>query len=226
MTTAKILMAGAAGLLLAGTVSGCRIESGDRTETSNAYEVAEVATRLEITGKAGSVRVVASSGPIKVRERVKYKDKKVTTRHAVAGGVLKLTDDCVEDCEVGYTVQIPAATVAAINLGEGSIAVEDLTGDLDLRTEGQIEGIGLGGKRVKATGDSGRISLSFAAVPDDVTAKNTAGEVTIAVPSGTKYKVKTSRSAGSAKVTVDTDDSSAHAITAGTDVGDVVVKNS
>ncbi|WP_412543167.1 DUF4097 family beta strand repeat-containing protein [Longispora sp. K20-0274] len=226
MTSSRVFAVGMVGLALVGTVAGCRIQTGDRSQVDSSYEVTEAATRLEVTGRAGAIKVTTGDGPIVVREHVTYRADRPATKHDLSDGVLRLTNDCRDSCEVDYTIRVPATLAAKLVNDEGMISVAGLTGDLEVRTDaGLVEGTGLGGRKVRVTADAGKVSLGFTGVPDDVTAKSTAGEVEIVLPAGTSYRVNASNTVGSRTVSVQTSDASTHVITASTDVGSLEIRN-
>jgi hypothetical protein len=146
-------------------------------------------------------------------------------------------------CDVRHEVQVPPAIevmidgpdgdVSASGLSgpltvdrlTGDITVVELSGPLDLRARsGEITGEGLRAGAVRAESDTGDVRLELVAPPQSVDITTDNGEVDLAVPSGTAYRVDVNSGAGEERVLVPLDPASAHTLRVEGDTGDVTVR--
>ena len=88
---------------------------------------------------------------------------------------------------------------------------------------GLISATGLTGASVSMVTSVGAISAAFAAAPATVRATARVGAITLRVPGTASYQVSADAHIGKAAVSVPQSASSAHAITATTDVGAIVI---
>jgi DUF4097 and DUF4098 domain-containing protein YvlB len=162
---------------------------------------------------------------------------------------LRLDVDCNDGlatrCDVDYTVEVPPAYEVVIGgtAGDitasrltgpltverlsGDIAVFDLTGPLDLRTRsGEITGDALRTAVLRAESDTGDVRLELLAAPRSVDIGTANGEVDLAVPVDTAYRVAATTDSGEASVLVPVDPASAQELRVESDTGDVTVRPS
>jgi hypothetical protein len=149
-------------------------------------------------------------------------------------------------CGVSYTLDVPRAVSVEARSSAGNVTVAGVDGDVEARSEagvvrvtdvggsveahssaGRIEGSGLRGPVARAETSAGRVTLSFAAAPSEVTARSAAGNVEIEVPAdGIAYRVEAHSTVSAAEVTVPLDPRSDRTIEARTSAGRVVVTTS
>jgi DUF4097 and DUF4098 domain-containing protein YvlB len=147
-------------------------------------------------------------------------------------------------CGTEYVITVPKNLAVRVDNTSGTIKVSDVAGGATLKTtSGDVEAHAIGGElTIEATsGDieasaltatkvhskttSGRVELTFATVPDEVSAQGTSGDVTVSVPEGTEtFKVDTDTSSGDEHTEVRTDPAATRSITAKTSSGDVTVE--
>jgi hypothetical protein len=146
-------------------------------------------------------------------------------------------------CTATYELRVPANTTLQLHTSDGNILVSGITGDLDLRTsdgaihadgatgrlqlhtsDGSITARNLRGTTISAVTSDGRVLLTFAVDPAQVTARSSDGDVEITVPrDGTAYKVDAATSDGSRQVDVATNPDGSRSIFAHTSDGAVRV---
>jgi DUF4097 and DUF4098 domain-containing protein YvlB len=149
----------------------------------------------------------------------------VTTR-TVSGTTLTVTYTCQAQvvCGVAYTLQVPRAVTVQVTTGTGEIRLAGLAGSVTAEADaGIISATGLTGASVSLTTNVGGISASFAAAPATVRAVAHIGAITLRLPGAASYKVTANAHVGKAAVSTRRSSSSAHVITATTDVGAIVV---
>jgi hypothetical protein len=173
-------------------------------------------------------------------------DRPVITE-TVVGDTLRLTADCgrflVHFCSVSYSLDVPRAVSVEAHSSAGRVTVEGIDGDVEARSEagsvavadiggavnlrsaaGRIEGTGLRSPTAAAESSAGRVSLTFAAAPTEVTARSSAGTVEIVVPDdGSTYRVTADSSVSEPEVQVATSPDADRSITAVTSAGGVSV---
>ena len=105
---------------------------------------------------------------------------------------------------VGGSGQLGVASMAGpvtAQTGSGEVDLARTTGPLDIRVgSGQINATDLQSAQVTAEAGSGEVDLAFAAPPTSVTARATSGQVSVAVPPGTQYRVNASVVSGEKNV--------------------------
>jgi hypothetical protein len=148
-------------------------------------------------------------------------------------------------CDVEYVVEVPPAfevqvdgtagdVVASRLTGPvtvdrlaGDIAVFDMAGPLDLRTTtGEITAEGLRSEVVRAESETGDVRLELLAAPRSLDVESTSGEIDLAVPGDTGYRIDADTQAGDERVMVVTDPTSPRIIRADGVVGDVSIRPS
>ncbi|MFC5993030.1 DUF4097 family beta strand repeat-containing protein [Pseudonocardia hispaniensis] len=214
---------------LAGTSATSGSDGSVRTESgSQRYD--QAISRVEIDSDAGDVELRSGpDGAAQVERTLRWTDERPTVTESVDGDVLRITARCPDGprigrCEVALTVTAPAAVSVRTKLGAGGITVDDLTGDQDLATSaGRVHGAGLRGATVRAQSSAGGVELAFAAAPQQVEVRATAGDVTVRVPATEAYRVQARSTAGTVRVNVADDPGATRTILARTTAGDVTV---
>ncbi|GAA2442733.1 DUF4097 family beta strand repeat-containing protein [Actinomadura vinacea] len=169
---------------------------------------------------------------------------KPAAKWTINGDRLTLATDCgglIGGCEVRYRVLVPRkaalsiegengkisatgfGTALRIRGDNGAITVNGSTGPLDLGSEnGELRATATRSARVSATSQSGKVTLSFDAVPQQVLTTTENGEVTVEVPRAT-YKVTTTTDSGEVRAGVPADPASPRTITARTENGSITL---
>ncbi|MBG6139067.1 DUF4097 family beta strand repeat-containing protein [Longispora fulva] len=229
MTKLRNVAVGVIALLSVGALAACGLDDLTENREENAYEVTDAVTKLDIQAQAGAVTVRAGTGPIKVKEILRYNGSKPKATHVVADGTLRLVDGgCsgIRNCGVEYEVTVPATLGVTVKTSAGAVDASGLSGEVSLETNaGSVEALTMGTKKLRIRSDAGRIRAEFTVVPDDVDVQTSAGSVAVVVPSGSTYAVDAKTSAGSRDITVQTDPASGHKIRAETSAGKIEVRN-
>jgi hypothetical protein len=146
-------------------------------------------------------------------------------------------------CDVRHEVEVPAAFEVVIDGLDGDVVANrlsgpltvdrvtgditavDLTGPLDLRSRtGEIRGELLHTEVVRADSDTGDIRLELVTPPRSVDVTTDNGEVDLAVPADTTYRVDASTRSGEERVLVPLDSASARSLRVDGVTGDVTVR--
>jgi DUF4097 and DUF4098 domain-containing protein YvlB len=107
----------------------------------------------------------------------------------------------------------------------GDITAIDLTGPLDLRSsDGEITGDTLRTDVLRAASDTGDVRLELVTPPRSVDIATAAGEVDLAVPVDTAYRVDADTDSGEESVLVPVDPASDRVLRVDGDTGDVTVR--
>jgi DUF4097 and DUF4098 domain-containing protein YvlB len=206
------------------------------------------ASRFVVDADTGDVTIGPSTdGRVHVRTVVRHglSEPELIEESTSAGLRLDVAcnDMVATHCDVQYTVEVPQAFEVVIGgtAGDvtasrltgpltvdrlaGDIAVFDLTGPLDLRTRtGEITGDTLRTEVVRVDSDTGDVQLELLAPPQSVDATTGSGEIDLAVPADTTYRVDAGSDSGEERVLVPLDPASARALHADSDTGDVTVR--
>ena len=196
------------------------------------YTVASPVTTVIVNGSAGTISVTGSHrGTVEVTERSYYSSSKKppATSHTVSGGTLTLSYSCPTQvtCGVSYDVAVPSGTAVRVSDREGAITLASLSGPVTAQTiAGVITASGLAGPSASLSSRAGSITAAFASVPASVTASTNAGPITLTLPPSAAYKVAAHTYVGTSTVTVHQSTSSAHVISASSDLGSITINSS
>lgn len=225
-----------------GATSACELLPGETFEDETS--VSQKVSSVRLDNESGGVTVRGKDGldEVKLHREVKYHgDRPKGPTHEVDGGVLKL-GGCGDDCEVRYTVEVPAGIPVSgktsngelkmsevgtvhVSTSSGRISLEDVTGAVDVRSSnGRIEGRGLKGGGIRAETSNGDVDLASSDA-QDVQVKTSNGDVDVAVPAGS-YRVTAKSDNGSKDIGIGNDPSGDHRLSLVTNNGDVTVKSS
>jgi hypothetical protein len=214
-------------------------------ERTNAFTPA---TNRLVVDADGDVTIGPSSdGQVHVHTVVRHGLGEPEIVHEATPAGVRLAAGCREflavHCGIRHEVQVPPAFDVVIDGADGDVTASglsgpltvdrltgditavDLTGPLDLRSRtGEIRGDALRVDVLRAASDTGDVRLELVAPPQsvDVTADN--GEVVLAVPVGTAYRVDASSDSGEERVLVPLDPTSSHTLRVDGDTGDVTVR--
>ena len=231
------LLMGMAGLALAGchaTGTGAPSASaspglsvpGTHRVTAT-YRISAPVSTVVVAGHAGNVTVTGGSGPtISVTQEADYSRTPPTTTRTVSGSTLTVTYTCPVQvvCGVAYTLTVPRGVAVQASTGAGSVRLSGLAGTVTAKADvGLISATGLTGASVSLTTNVGAINASFASAPATVQASARVGAITLRVPGTASYKVTADAHVGKATVSTAQSPSSAHSITATTDVGAILI---
>lgn len=235
MMTALPVSAVVAAVCATFALSGCSVsidlgdEVTERTET-RAFDATAI-ERLRV--ETGNGRVSMTAGvrdEIVVTARLRESDEG-DAQHVVREdeGTLVVEGRCDggwrDECSVGFDISLPTGLDVDVETDNGQIDVDGIVGSVDLETDnGEIVAQGLSSSDVRARSDNGRIELTFAVTPDQVTASTDNGAIEIRFPDdGAAHEVSTSTDNGSVDVGVRTDPTSDRTITAESDNGSIVI---
>jgi hypothetical protein len=175
--------------------------------------------------------------------------RKAKHSESVADGVLRVRGYCQghiifsDSCSMGFEIVVPPGSTVQAESSTGDLRITGPaaavlastdTGDVRVirateaiklhSSTGDITGRQLSSKIVSAETNTGDVSLTFAAPPNQVLAHTDTGDVGIGVPNdGTTYRVDAGTSTGDRTVTVPTSTSSRQSIRARTSTGDAKV---
>ncbi|RJL35668.1 hypothetical protein D5H75_02450 [Bailinhaonella thermotolerans] len=190
-------------------------------------------SELRVRAKWGRVEIVGRDAPgVRVTETHRWTTEAPKAAHSVSeGGSVQLTSTCSKGaenrggkCEVDFKVEVPRGAQVDAYVFGGPVALRGLGGKITVETEaGEVEGEELTGKQVSAKSGAGDVRLAFAAIPDRVVARATAGNGTVRVPRGS-YNVKVDSDAGLGKIGVTQDRRSPHTIEVATGAGDFSIQ--
>ena len=204
---------------------GLSVPGTHRTTTT--YQVSASVSTVVVVGHAGNVTVTGGSGPtVSVTQQADYSRTPPTTTRTVSGNTLTVTYSCPTQvvCGVAYTLEVPRSIAVQVSTGAGSVRLAGLAGSVTAKADvGLISAAGLTCASASLTTNVGAISASFATAPTTVQASANVGAITLHVPGTTSYKVTADAHVGKATVSITQSPSSAHAITATTDVGAIVI---
>jgi hypothetical protein len=127
-------------------------------------------------------------------------------------------------CGVAYTLTVPRTVAVQVTTGTGAIRLAGLAGTVTAKADvGLVSATGLTGASVSLITSVAAVSASFAATPATVQASARVGAITLHVPGTASYKVAADAHLGKTTVSIPQSSSSAHVITATTDVGAIII---
>jgi hypothetical protein len=225
--------AGAGLALLAGLplLAGCgalgKVGATAHNPPASAFTVSARVTAVVIDGGSGSVDVTGSSRTtVSVSQHASYSKTPPSTKHVLHGRTLTMSYTCPVqlECGVSYNVQVPRGVAVSVSTSAGSVTLTALAGKVSARADaGLITAVALGSAVASFKSDAGGVIATFSAAPTSLTATTNVGPITLTVPGSVAYLVDAHTVIGSATVTVKRSTSSAHSISARSDVGSVSI---
>jgi hypothetical protein len=205
---------------------GLSIPGTHRSTTE--YRISSPVSTVIVISHAGNVTVTGGGGSAtSVTQQATYSKTPPVTTRAVSGGILTITYSCPVQlvCGVSYVVQVPRDAAVQATAEAGAIRLSGLAGNVTAKADvGLIDATGLTGASVGLTTEAGGITAAFATPPAAVQAVARVGAITLRVPGGVSYRVAANAHVGKATISVPQSSSSAHVITATTDVGAITVR--
>jgi hypothetical protein len=130
-------------------------------------------------------------------------------------------------CGVSYDVQVPAGVAVSVSTGAGAVTLTSLAGTVSAHAgAGLVTAVDLRSAAASFTANAGGVVASFAAAPRSVSASTNVGPITLTVPGSVEYRLSTHTVVGSSTITVRRSTSSAHSISARSDLGSISVSPS
>ena len=215
-------------------IAGCgalgKIGAGSHNPPASVFTVSARVTAVVINGGSGSIDVTGSSrSTVSVSQQATYSDKPPTAAHVLNGTTLTLSYTCPAEfvCGVSYTVQVPADVTVTVATGTGTVTLTSLAGTVTARADaGLITAADMRSPVASFKSNAGGVIATYSAVPRSVTAATNVGPITLSVPGSAEYRLSTHTVVGTSTVTVRRSTSSAHSITASSDLGSITVNPS
>jgi hypothetical protein len=216
--------------LLAGCGGLPKLGAGTHNPPAAKFTVSARVTSLVINGGSGSINVTGSSrSTVAVSQQASYSGKPPTVTHVLHGTTLTLSYTCPRElvCGVSYDVQVPAGITVSASTGAGSVTLTSVGGTVSAHAgAGLITAVDLRAAVASFTSSAGGIVATFSAVPRSLTASTSVGPITLTVPGSVAYRLSTHTVVGTSTITVRRSDSSAHSISARSDLGSISVNPS
>ncbi len=195
-------------------------------KSTTVYRVSAPVSTMIVTSHAGDVTVIGGGSVTSITQQADYSSTPPVTIRSISGKTLTVTYACPVQlvCGVAYVIRVPRDVAVEATAGAGAIRLTGLAGRVTAKADvGFITATGLTGASVSLTNDVGGISATFTAAPATVEARTRIGAITLRVPNSASYKVMVDDHIGKATVSVRQSSSAPHAITAVTDVGDILI---
>lgn len=223
--------AGASSLALLPLLAGCgslsQLGAPPHNRPATSFTVPGPVSAVVIRGGSGSIDVTGSTrSTVRVSQQVSYSKTPPNATHSLHGGTLTLSYSCPVElvCSVSYDIQVPRGVAVTVSAGAGSITLTSLTGPVSARASaGLITATDLRSATASFTSNAGAVLASFLAAPRSLTANTNVGPITLTVPGSAAYRINTHTFVGSATVTVHRSGSSAHSISARSDLGSISI---
>jgi hypothetical protein len=246
VVTAAVLLV----VLVCGTGAVEMLSQVVRTTLERTSTIAPATDRFVVDADVGEVTLTPSAdGRVHVRTIVRHGlgEPELVEESTPTGVRLDVRCHALLDsrCEVEYLVEVPpafevqvggtAGNVVASRLTgpltvdrmAGDIAVFDMAGPIDLHTStGEITAEDLRTEVVSVESDTGDIRLELLAAPRSLDVRSISGEIDLAVPGDTGYRVDTRTQEGDERVMVATDPTSPRIIRADGITSDVTIRPS
>jgi hypothetical protein len=214
-------------------------------ERTNAFTPA--ADRLVVDADGDVTIGPSADGQVHVRTVVRHGlGEPEIVQESTAAGV-RLDAGCREflavRCDIRHEIQVPPGFQVMIDGSDGDVTASrlsgqltvdrltgditaaDLTGPLDLRSRtGDIRGDALRADVLRAESDTGDVRLELVVPPQSVDIRAADGEVDLAVPADTVYRVDANTDSGEERVLVPLDSASTRTLRVDGDTGDVTVR--
>jgi hypothetical protein len=213
--------------LLAGCSAIPKLGSGTHNPPASVFTVSSRVTAVIINGGSGSIDVTGSSrSTVSVSQQVTYSGKPPAATRALRGTTLTLSYKCPTElvCGISYTVQVPAGVAVSVGAGAGAVTLTSLAGTVTARADaGLITAVDLRSADASFKSNAGGVVATFSVAPRTLTAATNVGPIALTVPGSVGYRLSTHTVVGSSTITVRRSASSAHSISASSDLGSISV---
>jgi hypothetical protein len=217
-------------LLLAGCDALGKIGAGSHNPPTQAFTVSARVTAVVIDGGSGSVDVTGSSrSTVSVAQQATYSGKPPSATHVLHGTTLTVSYTCPVQvvCGVSYEVQVPIGVAVSVSTSAGAVTLTSLAGTVSASADaGLITAVDLRSAVATLKSNAGGVVATFSAAPRSLTATTNVGPITLTVPGSVAYRLSTHTFVGTSTVTVHRSDSSAHSISASSDLGSISISPS
>ncbi|WP_432976208.1 hypothetical protein [Dactylosporangium sp. CA-233914] len=190
-------------------------KNGPEQTATNAFEVKDDVSVVEVDSEGGTISIKAGSGPtIKVTETAKYKSDKPGRKQSLDGGELILgSAGCPNsDCSISYEVEIPSTLSVRLDSSGGRIMLTGLTGLIDVQSDGGgVSGENLAPPELNARTGGGPVDIKIAQAPDRVDIDSGGGNVNLRLTTDS-YALQAELDGGKQTGTIKTDNASTHKV--------------
>jgi hypothetical protein len=216
--------------LLAGCDALGKVGAGTHNPPAQAFTVSARVTALVIDGGSGSVDVTGSSrSTVSVSQQATYSSKPPSATHVLHGTTLTVSYSCPVQvaCGVSYEMQVPSGVAVSVTTSAGAVTLTSLAGAVNARAAaGLITAVDLRSPVTTFKSDAGGVIATYSVPPTSLTATTNVGPITLTVPGSVAYRLSTHTVVGTSSVTVHQSASSAHSISASSDLGSISVNPS
>lgn len=205
----------------------------------NVIEFDEIPQSVEVSIAAGNVTVTGNAAVDTASVETAI-DGDATPSLELADGVLRVTDDCADDCRVDYSIAVAEDADVVVSTSEGSVTVSDITGAVtidapdgavtlasvngDLQVivgEGDVLGTRLESETATFEVGDGDVDVTFDEVIATLIVATDQGDVTIQLPDGA-YVFDTDPE-DRTELRIDPTSGAANSVTLATGDGDIIV---
>jgi hypothetical protein len=190
-------------------------KGGPEQTATNAFEVKDDVSVVEVDSEGGEITITAGSGPtIKVTETQKYKSDKPGRKQSLDGGELILgSAGCPKsDCSISYQVEMPSTLSVRLDSSGGRVTLTGLTGLIDIQSDGGgVTGEGLAPPEINARTGGGPVDLKITQAPDRIDIDSGGGTVNLRLTTD-GYALQADLDGGKQTGTVKTDNGSVHKV--------------
>jgi len=216
--------------LLAGCGGLGKLGDGAHNPPTSSFTVSARVTAVVISGGSGSVDVTGSArSTVSVSQQATYTDTPPKATHVLHGTTLTVSYICPTEiiCSVSYQVQVPRGVAVSVSTGAGAVTLTSLAGTLNARASaGLITADDLRSPVATFKANAGGVVAAFSAPPRSLTATTNVGPIGLTVPGSMDYRINTHTFVGTSTVTVHRSSSSAHTISASSDLGSISINPS
>jgi hypothetical protein len=227
LTGAGVLALAAVLPLAAGCGAIGKFGKGTHNPAATSFTVSGRVTAVVIDGGNGSIDVTGSArSTVSVSQQASYSDKAPAAAHVLRDGTLTVSYTCPSElvCGLSYQVQVPRGVPVSVSASAGAVTLTSLAGTVNARASaGLITAVDLRSPVAMFKSNAGGVVATFSAVPRSLTVSTNLGPITLTVPGSAAYRVDTHTVVGSSNITVRRSGSSAHLISARSDLGSVTV---
>lgn len=225
-----VIALAAALLLLAGCDALGKVGAGEHYPPARNFTVSARVTAVVINGGSGSVDVTGSArSTVSVSQQASYSKTPPAATHVLHGTTLTVSYSCPVQvvCGVSYEVQVPLGVAVSVSTGAGAVTLTSLAGTVSARADaGLVTAVDLRCAVATLKSNAGGVVATFSAAPRSLTATTNVGPITLTVPGSVAYRLSTHTFVGTSAVTVHRSSSSAHSISASSDLGSISINPS
>jgi hypothetical protein len=161
----------------------------------DAHDLSAASISLDLPGIDATV-ATGDAATLTIERRLTWSVSRPTIEERWDGQTLQVIADCPSipigpGCDVDYTLYVPPGVAVQLRTTSGDLVIHGTDGALQLSTSsGDVRATDLRSTEVVVSARSGDVDLGFTGAPQQLDIDTTSGDIDIAVPATSSYRLQ------------------------------------